>query len=286
LKEEKVLVVGLGEVGRPMFELLKESGEFDIYGFDLDESRIKVPEQTSLPRKVDVIHICLPWAKQGEFAAIVTNYNERLEPKLTIINSTVPPGTTLVIYEHSSNRLVAHSHIRGVHRTTEYMKWEIKRWTKYVGGTTEQAAEAACEHSRNMGLRTKMMKGSTETEPAKLFETTYRVWMISCFQEMHRIANNFKTDFDDVIDFLEDTNRVRLDKPIMYPGETGGHCVIPNARLLLESYHSEFLRLILKSNRKRKQEMKNENLRKEAEKIKRRAEELQKDLIKKCAKNQ
>jgi hypothetical protein len=81
-----------------------------------------------------------------------------------------------------------------------------------------------------------------------------------------------------VVDFLEDTHRVRLDRPIMFPGFIGGHCLIPNTELLLQSYDSEFLRLILKSNQKRKEELKDRTVQKEAEKIANRAEALEKEL--------
>jgi len=158
------------------------------------------------------------------------------------------------------------------------MKWEMKRWTKYVGGADAKAAEAACKHFEKMGLKVKALKSCAETELAKLFETTYRAWMIACFQEMHRIARAFGADFDDVVDFLEDTHRVRLDRPIMFPGFIGGHCLIPNTELLLQSYDSEFLRLILKSNQKRKEELKDKTVQKEAEKVANRVEALEKEL--------
>jgi hypothetical protein len=32
------------------------------------------------------------------------------------------------------------------------MKWEIKRWTKYPDGATEEAAETAREHFEIVGL--------------------------------------------------------------------------------------------------------------------------------------
>jgi UDP-N-acetyl-D-mannosaminuronate dehydrogenase len=158
------------------------------------------------------------------------------------------------------------------------MKWEMKRWTKYVGGADRKAAEAACLHFEKMGLKVKTLKSCTETELAKLFETTYRAWMIACFQEMHRISRTLEADFDDVVDFLEDTHRVRLDRPIMFPGVIGGHCLIPNTELLMQSYDSEFLRLILKSNEKRKEEIKNKTVQKEAEKIAKRVDALEKEL--------
>lgn len=113
------------------------------------------------------------------------------------------------------------------------------------------------------------------------FETTYRAWMITCFQEMHRISRHFEADFDNEVDFLEDTHRVRIDRPVMFPGVIGGHCMVPNIELLLESYDSEFLRLILKSNEKRKTETQDKQVSEEIEKVRKRAEVLQEELMKK-----
>jgi hypothetical protein len=55
------------------------------------------------------------------------------------------------------------------------------------------------------------MKICMETELAKLFEKKYRAWKIACFQEMHGISRFFEVDLDGIVDFLEDTHRVRLD---------------------------------------------------------------------------
>jgi hypothetical protein len=104
--------------------------------------------------------------------------------------------------------------------------------------------------------------------------------MIACFQEMHRISRHFGADFDSVVDFIEDTHLVRLDRPVMFPDVIGGHCIIPNTKLLLKAYDSEFLRLILKSNEKRKKEIMNEEIRDEVEKIKKRVENLERELLK------
>jgi hypothetical protein len=103
--------------------------------------------------------------------------------------------------------------------------------------------------------------------------------MIACFQEMHRISRAFDADFNETVDFLEDTHRVRFDRPVMFPGVIGGHCLIPNTELLLKSYDSEFLWLILKSNEQRKEEIKDKTVKAEAEKVVARAEALEKELI-------
>ncbi|MEM3824414.1 MAG: GDP-mannose dehydrogenase [Candidatus Bathyarchaeia archaeon] len=283
---EKVLVVGLGEVGRPLFELLKECGKFNVYGYDLDEDKMRdVGQSAALPDGFDIMHVCIPCHEKGEFVEIVAGYVERFKPKLVIINSTVAPGTTMDTYRWVKGAcLVAHSPVRGVHKSLEYMKWELRRWTKYIGGVDEKSAEAAKKHFEKAGLKTKVLRGCLETELAKLFETTYRAWMIVCFQEMHRISRHFGANFDDVVDFIEDTHRVRLDRPIMFPGVIGGHCLIPNTELLLNAYNSKFLQLILRSNGKRKGEMTDENIKKDIDKVRKRAKKLEQEL-QKCLKS-
>jgi UDP-N-acetyl-D-mannosaminuronate dehydrogenase len=281
--KERVLVVGLGEIGRPLFELLRESGMFEVYGFDLDAEKMRSVGQSEdvLPSAVDVMHVCIPCVDKEDFVNSVAGYVGRFKPKLVIINSTVAPSTTAEIYRRvNGSCLVAHSPVRGVHKGVDHMKWELKRWTKYVGGVNEESAKKAKEHFEKLGLKTKVLKGCLETELAKLFETTYRAWMIVCFQEMHRISRHFGADFDNVVDFIEDTHLVRLDRPVMFPGAIGGHCLIPNTQLLLKAYDSEFLRLILESNSKRRKEIADKTVKREIEKVKRRVEALEKKLNK------
>lgn len=278
--KEKVLVIGLGEVGRPLYELLRECGKFLVYGFDIDEAKMREVGQSrgDLPSELDVMHVCVPCFNRDEMVNVVVSYVERFKPKLVIVDSTVPPGTTMDVHK-SCGCLVAHSPVRGVHKSLEHMKGELKRWIKYVGGADAESAEAARKHFEKAGLKTKVLKSCLETELAKLFETTYRAWMIACFQEMHRISRRFGANFDEVVDFLEDTHKVGFDRPIHFPAVIGGHCLIPNTELLLKSYDSKFLRLILESNEKRKEEVKDEGVRGEVEKVRKRVEALEKELV-------
>jgi UDP-N-acetyl-D-mannosaminuronate dehydrogenase len=280
LAKETVLIVGLGEIGHTLFTLYNEAKEkFSVYGLDLDQKKMSFLNQSKdkVPTKVDTLQVCLPCSCQEKFTEIIKGYVKQYKPKLTIINSTVPPGTTLKIAE-SCTCLVAHSPARGVHINSEHMIWEMKRWTKYVGGADVAASKSAQTHFEKMGLKVKALRSCSETELAKLFETTYRAWMIACFQEMHRISKAFNAEFDEAVDFLEDTHRQRFDRPIMFPGVIGGHCLIPNTELLLKSYDSEFLRLILKSNEKRKEEIKDSTIKAEADKVAARAISLEKQL--------
>jgi len=275
-----VLVVGLGEVGRPLLELLRESEKFAVYGWDIDKKKMQGVQQGDLPKEVDVLHICYPCRDQETFVKTTVNNVRQFRPELTIINSTVPPGTTEKVYTISGGCMV-HSPVRGMHKSREGMKRYLLFLIKYIGGVDEESVRLARKHFEDLGLKTKVLNSPVETELAKLFETTYRAWMIACFQEMHRISRRFGADFDDVADFLEDDHRIRFDRPIHFPGVIGGHCLIPNIELLLKSYDSKFLRLILESNDERKEEIRDKDVRREVERVRRRAKALQRELMNK-----
>ena len=143
---EKVLIIGLGEIGHTLFSLyIEKQPDFAVYGLDLDEEKMMELNQSKeeVPRQVDVLQVCLPCNNPNRFAQIVADYAKQYMPKLVVNNSTVPPGTTLKIAEQCNGCLVAHSPSRGVHITAEHMLWEMKRWPKYVGGATKEASKAA-----------------------------------------------------------------------------------------------------------------------------------------------
>lgn len=280
MTKETVLIVGLGEIGHTLFTILSEKkDQFLAFGIDLDQTKMQAlaQDKISIPAKVDILQVCLPCGDPDKFAQIVADYAVNYKPEIAILNSTVPPGTTEKVAE-KCGCLVAHSPARGVHITAEHMVWEMKRWPKYVGGASPEAAKLAKDHFEKLGLTVKVLKSCRETELAKIFETTYRAWMITCFQEMHRIARAFGADFNETVDFIEDTHRQRFDRPVMFPGVIGGHCLIPNTEILLKSYDSQMLRLILESNKKREKEMEDPVIKDEAKQVAARAEALQKDL--------
>lgn len=282
MAKESVLIVGLGEIGRPIFEIMRKSGRFSVYGLDIQETRMRELGQSadSLPGEVDVMHVCIPCSSQIEFVKTVNSYAKRFRPKLLIIDSTVPPTTTFKIREGFKG-LLAHAPVYGTHKDLDYMIWEMKRWTKIVGGVDARSAEAASKHLEKAGIKTKILSGPLETELTKLFETIYTAWMIVFFQEAHRISRHFDANFEDIVSSIGEIHRVRLDRPVWFPGVIGGHCLIPNTELLLSVYNSEFLRLIMESNDKRKKEMMDSSILEEVEKVEKRVKALQSELTEK-----
>ena len=277
---QSVLVVGLGEIGGTVYGILKESGKFQIYGVDLEKEKMREcaaveppTQEKSSKSGIEVLDICIPVPNMKKFIEISRGYIEKYHPKLTIVNSTVPIVTTMELYKQCGG-LIAHSPCRGVHKNREYMVKEFKRWTKYVGGATPEAGKAAQEHFQLAGLKTKQLANCSDTEFAKLFETTYRTWMIVFFQKMNRLTRKYsevnpdlKISFDETVDFIEDTHRQRHDRPVMFPDVIGGHCLIPNSKLMLEEFEPEMLKLMLESNALQIEEIKDPKVAAETHKV-------------------
>ena len=111
MTKETVLIIGLGEIGHTLFALLDEEKEsFCVYGLDIDQAKMQELKQNkkNVPSKVDTMHVCLPCTSQQKFVDIVAGYVSDFKPNLTIIDSTVPPGTTLKVAE-KCKCLIAHS---------------------------------------------------------------------------------------------------------------------------------------------------------------------------------
>jgi UDP-N-acetyl-D-mannosaminuronate dehydrogenase len=239
---DDVVVAGLGEVGRPLFELIQK--KHPAIGIDIDPER-------PLGRCA-VLHICYPFGKN--FVDTTARYIEQHGPALTIINSTVAPGTTREVYRLTGTP-VSCSPIRGKHAR---MRDDLLRYTKFIGGIDHESAAAAEEHFQSLGLRTKVLPSAEAAELAKLTETTYFGLLIAWAQEVERYCEQFHVNYDDVATFYEE---IAFLPPVKYtPGIIGGHCVMPNIEIMRTIFDSELLDAIVSSNAAKIREVQCESL--------------------------
>ena len=228
----KIIVAGLGEVGKPLFDLL--SRHYDVIGVD-----IAPPERIE---QADFLHICYPFQIR-DFIGETARYIELFRPALTILNSTVSVGTTRAIAERTGAAVV-NSPVRGKHAR---MLEEIQFYTKFVGGMDAASAEAAAAHFESIGLKTRILSSPEATELAKLTETTYFGVMIAWAQEVERYCDRSGQSYDEVVSFYDE---IKFFPPVKYfPGMIGGHCVMPNIAILSKYTDSMLLHAIQASNR-------------------------------------
>ncbi len=234
------LVVGLGEVGSALSQVLKRTGR-RILEHDIERREFDEP--------VGVMHLCFPFTRQDDFEAVALSYIERFKPELTIINSTVVPGTSRQIAEKASVP-IAYSPVRGKHVR---MAEDLLKYRKFVAGTDDKTAKRAAEHFREAGMTTQCISKLETLELAKLGETTYFGVLIAFAQELNRYANHVDADYAEALDFFEEVDFLPRTK--YSPGFIGGHCVIPNIQLLRTIASSPILEAVLESNRLRAGEL-------------------------------
>jgi UDP-N-acetyl-D-mannosaminuronate dehydrogenase len=236
MAKDDVIVAGLGEVGRPLFDLLRE--KHHVIGIDID------PVVTD--GECAVLHICYPFSEH--FIDTTMRYIEQNRPKLTVINSTVIPGTTRSVYSRAGVPVV-YSPIRGKHFK---MKQDLTHYTKFIGGVDKYASSAAAEHFQSIGMKTKIVSTPETAELAKLTETTYFGVLIAWAQEVERYCGGLQIDYDEVVSFYDEI--AFLPRVKYVPGPIGGHCVLPNIQLLLRVFRSNLLDDIIASNEMKKAE--------------------------------
>jgi hypothetical protein len=124
---------------------------------------------------------------------------------------------------------------------------ELQSYVKFVGATDAGAARKAADHFQSVGLKTKTLSSPEATELAKLTETTYFGLMIAWAQEIERYCDRSGADYNEVISFYEE---IKFFPPVKYfPGVIGGHCVMPNIKILSKFDRSAILEAIEESNR-------------------------------------
>ena len=243
---KKILIVGYGEVGKPLFEMARGLYD-DVHWLDIQEKDV--------PSSPDIMHICFPEQNHEEFITSSVQYVERFTPHLVLVESTVTPGTTCEIHKKVGGKLlICHSPVRG--NMVDGMKKGLLQYTKFIGPTSPEAGAKAKEYYEGLGLKTCICSSPIETELGKIFETTYRGLMMSWFQEMHRVCTHFDACYGEVVEFVGSTEREgKQPRPVFHPGVIEGHCIIPNAEKLRSVYPSKFAEALLQSNKMRQQEI-------------------------------
>ena len=98
---------------------------------------------------------------------------------------------------------------------------------------------------RSCGIKTKQMSKPETLELAKIIcDTSYLGWLVNYAQLSNKIAIEYGIDYDEMWSFSDEIHKLLGNRPKMYPGYIGGHCVIPNLNLI----NNETLNLINKMN--------------------------------------
>jgi UDP-N-acetyl-D-mannosaminuronate dehydrogenase len=242
----KIGILGLGEVGSAIKKLVSAKHEVFVRELTFDEIGDK---------QLDILHICIPF--NDKFNSIVAPLIKQTQPKLTIIDATVKPGTTQALHQKTGLNLV-HAPIDGVHpHLYEY----LFKFTKPIGPVNEASYKLAKKHFQELGVKTIRFNSPMETELAKALSTTYYGWNIIFEKWTHQLCTKLEVDFNQVYTeynqiynegYAQELPNVRRPVLAHKTGEIGGHCVLPNAEILQKMSPNDFTDFLLKQNKKLK----------------------------------
>ncbi len=235
---KNILLIGEGEVGSAIKRIEEEAGNA-VHILDLKYETKPAPGSIAF----DVCHVNVPYSQK--FISIIVDYVKNYKPKIVIINSTVPVGTTDKILKKIKCPAV-HSPIRGIH---PQLYEGVKTFSKIIGGPAEDC-RLADEHLKSIGLNTMIYKSTKESELAKVLCTTYYGWCILFAKQVNYMCQKHGLDYNNVYkDFNASYNEgyTRLGKtnvvrPVLTPPEglIGGHCIGSNFELLPKSKLKKF----------------------------------------------
>jgi len=240
---KKNMVVGLGEIGLPIYKLISKkipTASYDINPKLINKKNNKKYEKSD----ISLLHVCIPFSKR--FLKDVVLIFKKFNPEGIVIHSTISPHTTERLQSTLSIPII-YSATRGVHKR---MLKDLKRYTKFFAIEKNAPKKNwAISTYKNLlkkcGVQVKQMSSPITLELAKIIcDTSYYGWLINYAQLSNMIAIKNHVNYDEMWSFADEIHKILGNRPKMFPGFIGGHCVIPN----LELIQSEKLDLIKKIN--------------------------------------
>lgn len=220
----KTLIIGAGEIGNSLFEVLSENYECDIV-----DKFPKHDKGNEINGTFEIIHICFPYSE--EFINQVREYQKVYIPKYTVIHATVPTGTSTEVG-------AIHSPIVGIH---PHLKESIKTFTKFLGG--ENASEVG-DYFRRAGIKVYLFDKAETTELMKIMSTTFYALMIEYTKGIKRLCKTYEVPFEAWTLWTKNYNEgytklgyPEYNRPNLVPIMTGqhGHCTQSNSVMLHQS---------------------------------------------------
>ena len=229
--KKKNVVVGLGEIGNPIYDLISKSTI--CVGYDINKKLINTKKFEKYKNFSTLfLHVCIPFS--NNFQSHVKNLHKQFNSEIIVIHSTIKPKTINILQQKFSIPII-YSATRGIHRR---MSNDIKRYTKFFAlesnAPRRKWAELKfTELMRNCKIKTKKMSDPLTLELAKIVcDTSYYGWLINYAQLSNLIAIKNNVNYDEMWSFSDEIHKFLGNRPKFYPGFIGGHCVIPNLDLI------------------------------------------------------
>lgn len=241
-------VFGYGEVGKSICELVDNSKKFKLYIEDTAYN--KFIDRYDINYHLYAAHICFPY--NDKFEDFLRKIIYEFKPFIIIVHSTVPIGTINKFNDLETK--IVHSPVRGVHpRLSKYMK----EFVTFIGYDNLISGEEAFYYLSKLGMKCELVRDSQNTEAGKLLDTLYYGVCIEYHRFMQQVCNKFGLDYSVVATRFNQTynegyknTKPNVIRPVLNPpeGKIGGHCILPNVKILDQQISNDILDLVLKNN--------------------------------------
>lgn len=234
------IIVGAGEAGQALGKVIEKAGK-DYLLHDPAKGH------SASGMKADVLHICFPYSE--EFVSQAKEYIKKFQPNMTIIHSTVEVGTTRKVGEN-----VVYSFIRGKHNIDMAEMMLIN--TKHLGCADPATLWKATSYLVNLGFETDPYNEPEVVEFGKLWDTTYYGICIAATKMAKSMADHYGLNWT----YLAEMNSAYNEGAIKFnhpewvrpeldptPGPIGGHCVIPNTKILQKTFNHKLLDAVVEA---------------------------------------
>ncbi len=268
----KVLIIGLGQLGLPVAKYIKQRGGFDVYGYDISSKAMDRAQTTAGIKKAtnfsdfDVYILCISTHKaedmfspqiEGLLSIIDKISKEAKNGALVSIESTIPKGTSKKVFEMLNHRLhVAHAPHRWY--ALEEQEHGVNQ-VRVIGGVCDCCLKVAMYfydgRSENMNNSSSSFSSSNEekskakslgipmhpvsdieiAELAKIIENADRYLQIAFAEDLYIYCQANNISFPE----LRDAVNTKWNVHILEPREgIGGHCLPKDTKMFLQSSKS------------------------------------------------
>jgi len=267
----KVVIVGLGQLGLPVAKYVKERG-FDTYGYDISPKALEIAEKTAAIKEAvnfgdfDVFILCISTHKpddmfspqiDGLLSAVDKISNNKKDGVLVSIESTIPKGTSRKIFELLNHRF----HV--VHAPHRWYALEEKEHginqSRVIGGVSdcclrdgmqfysgnninnngrvEEQGSSSLSSSqshlpKSLGISMHPVSNIDTAEITKITENAHRYLQIAFAEDLYLYCQANNINFSE----LRDALNTKWNINVLEPREgIGGHCLPKDTKMFLQS---------------------------------------------------
>ena len=265
----RVLVIGLGQLGLPVAKYIKQRGGFDVYGYDISSKAMDRAQTTAGIKKAanfsdfDVYILCISTHKpedmfspqiEGLLSIIDKISKEAKNGALVSIESTIPKGTSKKVFEMLNHKLhVAHAPHRWY--ALEEQEHGVNQ-VRVIGGVCDCCLKIAMyfydgrsenmnnsssssneekSKAKSLGIPMHPVSDIEIAELAKIIENADRYLQIAFAEDLYIYCQANNISFPE----LRDAVNTKWNVHILEPREgIGGHCLPKDTKMFLQSSKS------------------------------------------------